>query len=159
MGQRFYDGKGNLVGRQISDAERADNAVAAIILMGMAAVAMAVGTAIAIALAPLAPVLFAGYGVFIGLTESMGWHELFAGVASLATVVVSLWLLCTTKWLRIVYFGAEVLFVAVVAFIFVQDASDGVWAGAASLVISLIGGGIVYYVEKNNLIEEQLANF
>lgn len=156
MGQRFYDGNGKLVGRQISDQEAADQALLMFAAMGLAAAGAAIAAVVAIALAPIAPVFLMGYAVFQVFDTGLGWHELPSGVLAFASIVAALFLLCRSKVVRITYFGAEVIVLGIAAYVGIESISDWVWGGFVAGIVMLLAGALVYYVEKNMVIEKQL---
>ena len=148
MGQRHYDRNGRLVGYQQSDTEAAAKDAATFAAMG----AMGVVAAI---IAPFAPILWGGYQVFLFLTATEDWHELFAGVITLAIIAGSLWLLWSFKWVRIPYFGAEVVFATAYAFVFIRDRHDAIWGGFAALLVLAFGAWIIMQIERQ--FEKQFA--
>lgn len=139
--QKQYDAQGNLISRTESSADRLVQGAGQ--AAGIAALAI-----ITVVVAPFLPILWAGYQAFQFLIMPGEWHELFAGIVALALVGCSFWLLWNFKWIRLPYFGAEVLFASWFSFQTISETSDTIWGGTSALVVFALGVWIVILIEK-----------
>lgn len=141
MAQRQYDAQGNLISRTETTTDRVVQGAGQAI--GLAALAI-----MAAIIAPFIPILWLGYQAFQWLTSTAEWHELFAGILALCLIAGAGWLLWRFKWVRIPYFGAEVLFASWFTFNAISEKNDAIWGGFFALIVLAIGIWVMRLIEQ-----------
>lgn len=132
MANNIYDQNGNHLGTVKTQQEADSEALGAMLFL----------------VAPFTPILWLAWKAGAALINGQNWHPLPAILIGLAIVGVCLFGLYRSIWIRYAYFGGLTLALTVLAFRWVAERSDTIWASAAAVIILLVGALLTFGAAK-----------